>query len=105
MMIGKFFLVLLDLPIELVGERINGRVQIGGLRFSMNGLAGRAMHRGFRFLEKLFHAERDGDVVQMFEVADDALQLAGHVIVQCAGDGDLMTTDGDLHNDLLKLIL
>ena len=44
MVAGELFLVLLDLAVELVGERVDRGVHVGGLRVGVDGLAGGAMN-------------------------------------------------------------
>ena len=56
---------------------------------------------GFGLVQQLFEAQGDGDVVQMVEVADDAVELAGDVVAQGGSDGNLMTADLNLHDILL----
>jgi hypothetical protein len=102
-MIGEFFLVLLDLAVKSIGQRIDGGVHVGGLGVGVDGLVGGAMQRGFGLVQELFHAQGNGDVVQMLEMADYAVEFPGNVIVQGGGDGNLVTADIDLHGVFLVM--
>ena len=54
---------------------------------------------GGELLQQLFDGEYDGGVVEVVEVAHDAAELAFGVIAQGGSDDDLMSTDGDLHDE------
>ena len=90
MLVGQLLLVLLDLPINLVAQRINRRIQIliGGI--GENFVAGN-MNGGFSFLDQLVDAQNHlgaGDVVKM---TLNALQLVVHLVVQRRGAFQMMS--------------
>ena len=83
-------------------QLVDGRVHVGGVGIGVDGLARRAVQRCFGLVQQLLQAEGDGDVMQMFEMSEDAVELAVDVIPQGCGDGDLVTADLDLHGALLE---
>src|SRR6185312_11717885 len=103
-MIGQLFLVLLHLLVDFVDERVDRRVHVrrGRVRVQRAGgfLAGE-LDRRFGLMQNLFDTQHDAELMQIFEVARDPLELVRAVIAERGSDFDRMTLNRDLHDGLL----
>jgi hypothetical protein len=82
------------------GEAPNGGVKIIVLAFREQ-LDTVGMYRGFRLLDQLFHRENHRHLRDAVVMPLQPLQFALHIRVQCGGDFQVMTADGELHAVLL----
>lgn len=97
-------LVFQDLPIELIGQTVDGRIEIIGRRLAMQVFTTH-VHRHLRVLLELFHGELDLNVDQVVEMAKHTRQLSNHVIVDCWCDLKVMPRDIQVHKPLLVGVL
>lgn len=96
MMIGGFLFVFQNLAIEFVGKRIDGGIHIRTLGI---GMQGRAFGMDSRLGEMtiLFDVQDYGSVGEVIEVFLNSADFFGGVILKRFGNGDLVSTDSNLH--------
>jgi hypothetical protein len=98
-------LVASHLPVELVGEFVNGRIKVGMGAFGEQ-IAALDMNTAFGPLAKLFllhvvYRQQHTDVDHLVKMPRDAVELAGHIAAQGGGDLQVVTTDRQVHEELL----
>src|SRR5208283_626453 len=97
-----FLLVLENLAIELVCERINGGVHVRLDALRVNVLAAH-MQISRYLLPELVDRKHDVDVDYMVEVPGQTHQLYGHVVADRGRDLEVMPTQIEVHPGLLLL--
>lgn len=95
-------LVLDDLAIDLVGQKVDGSVEIFIARFAVDVLAGKADGH-FGGMLKLLDGEHDLRVDDVVEVATDTCHLVDGVFADGGCDFQMTTTDAQVHKTLLQL--
>src|SRR5262245_40157749 len=100
MVVGELFLVLLDAPIQLVRQRIDGRVHVLVGRIGVDAPAAH-LDRRFRLLPQLLDRQDAMHVDQRLEVARDPLELLRDVAAERGRDLDVVTGQVELHGSLL----
>src|SRR5205823_945258 len=98
---GAFLLMALvlvaqHLPVELVGEQIDRRVEIVLDALAMQVLAAH-VQRDFGLLAHLVDGEDDVGVDHMVEMAADALELGAHVAADGRGHVEMMAAHVQVH--------
>src|SRR5262252_1226883 len=92
----RLFLVLDDLAVELVDQRIDGGVEIFRDRVGEQFRTAR-VYRGFRFLDQFLDGQYDVHVGDVVVMAFQPVELARDVIAQRVSDIDVMPGDAQLH--------
>ena len=96
MMVLQLLFVLLNLTVQLVGQNVDGSVEILVDRLDVNVLAGQ-MHGDLGLLLQFFHRLDHVHVDDMIEMTCNPLELAGNVITQRRGDFEMVSTDLQVH--------
>src|SRR4029078_3811647 len=95
------FLVLDDLPVELVGQRVDCSCLCLVHAFAPEVLAAQ-VHVRFHLLSQLVHREHHTDVDHVVEMPVDALELAHHIGPDRGGNFEMMAGEVKVHQALLR---
>lgn len=87
--LAVFFLVFPDLPIQFVGEAVNGRVHIRILCLDENILTAQ-MHVGFYRVPEFFDCHNHADVDYVVEMTFDAVDFGNDIVANSGGDLQMM---------------
>src|SRR5947208_4707855 len=99
-MIGELFLMLLHLPIELVGERIDRGVHVGIDALRVDLLAAN-MDVRFHDLSYLVHTEHHADIDHMVEMPRHPVELVDDISADRGCDLKVMSGEVQVHQLLL----
>src|SRR5690606_31442122 len=100
-MIRELFLVLGDLPIELVGEVVDRGVHVAVRRLGMDRGTAACVHRRLRLVNELLDGQNAVDGRHVVEVALELSEPRRDVVAQRVRDFDVMTGNRQIHGSLL----
>jgi hypothetical protein len=96
MVVTELFLVTLDLPVQLVHERVHGSVHSGAGRVGMQLPSGN-VHSGFGALGPISGLESDVHIRDVVKMSLELLQLGRNVASQPLADIEMLTAYVHLH--------
>src|SRR5262245_24653064 len=95
-LVVKFIFVFEDLPVELVGQQVDGRVQVAVLAFAVQVLAAH-VQRHLGLLRHLVPGEDHVRVDHMVEVPLDAADCRFHVAPHSRSHFEMVAADAQVH--------
>src|SRR5262245_60618729 len=96
-LVVEFIFVFEDLPVQLVGQQVDGRVQVAVLAFAVQVLAAH-VQRHLGLLRQLVPGEDHVRVDHVIEVPLDAADLGFHVTAERWCHFQVVATDAEVHH-------